>query len=298
MASDIDRWHAARKESLGATDAAVILGANPWKSQLELYSEKVGDLRETDLDDIERVQWGKRLEPVVIEAYAERAERKAEHANVMLRSKRTTWPAHCTLDGTTWLDDLSYSDRWPLEVKTAGAFGQDEWADGIPEMYRIQIHHQMLVTGAQKATLACLSGGQQLVWTDVDRDEDLVSRINAYCDRFWTRVLHREPPEPDHTDASRRALNALYPESIGATIELAAEWQDTFEHLGAIKDELKQLEAERRLLENKIKAELGVAEKGALANGWAVSWKTQQRKGYTVEPTSCRVLRIIKPKGK
>jgi hypothetical protein len=53
------------------------------------------------------------------------------------------------------------------------------------------------------------------------------------------------------------------------------------------------LEAREAEIENRLKAAIGDATFG-VAGGQAFSWKTQERKGYTVQPSTCRVLRTIK----
>ena len=64
----------------------------------------------------------------------------------------------------------------------------------------------MLVTGAPKATIACLLGGQRLVWCDVERDEETIRRIIYHGERFWRAVQERTPPAPDGTESAKRAL--------------------------------------------------------------------------------------------
>jgi len=57
-------WLEQRRQGIGASDAAVILGLTKWKSPMGLYAEKTGLVpmgqEETDL-----LEWGNRLEPVI-----------------------------------------------------------------------------------------------------------------------------------------------------------------------------------------------------------------------------------------
>jgi len=283
-----------RLQGIGASEAAVLLGCSPWGSELGLYTEKVtGEGR--DLSEVEAVQWGIKLEPVVLQAYAERTERGARSDGRLLRSLRYPW-AQCTLDGWTWGDDPN--DTWPLEIKTTSAFMADDWAEGPPEYYNAQLHHQMLVTGAKRATIACLIGGQQMVWCDVERDDVLIRKLIKRGSEFWSRVERREPPEPDETKDAARALGKLYKEDSGETVALSSSLQDIVEKRAELKQEIKSAESELTLIENQLKAALGPAKKGELASGWSVSWSTQTRKGYTVEPGKYRVLRVAKPRKK
>lgn len=66
-----DGWLKARKRGIGGSDAAAALGMSPWKTQLELYLEKRGELMAPDIDS-EAMLWGRVLEPVIRQQYAER----------------------------------------------------------------------------------------------------------------------------------------------------------------------------------------------------------------------------------
>ena len=69
------------------------------------------------------------------------------------------------------------------------------------------------------------------------------------------------------------------------------------DHLGEMEkrlaalEALKIAEAAKTAAENHLKAALGEAETGVLANGVAYTWKASERKGYVVEATSVRTLR-------
>lgn len=300
-----ESWLAWRRMGLGATDMSVVLGVNPWKDRLTLWAEKTGKVPEPDLSDNEAVAWGKRLEPVVLEAYEERSGRGADISGECLRSVEHPW-AQCTLDGRTYEhpdtdpDDPAFVETpdWVLEIKTTNAFLASAWDDGPPEVYRVQVDHQMLVTGASKATICVLIGGQQLVWCDVPRDERRIRKLIYAGQKFWGLVKNGVPPEPDGSETAVRTLNALWGTDDGETIGLNGTLQETLDELTVLKARRKVVDRDIKELENKLKMTLGPAQRGVLPSGWAVSWRTQERRGYTVAPTTQRILRLHKPKGK
>lgn len=289
--ADDPDWLRLRLTGIGASEAAALIGVNPWKSAIQLYAEKTGALKADDLSDNEAVFWGTKLEAVVRDVYGERSRRHIDKGGLLLRSRRYPW-ALCTLDG--WTSDIELGPYWPLEIKTAGASKASDWVDGPPEAYVVQVNWQMLVTDTRRATIACLLGGQKLVWCDVERDEQLVRKLVHHGGEFWDRVLAQNPPLPDGTEGARRTLHALYPTSDDDVVTLGPEYCDLADELDDLKLQRKAVEDRQRELENTLKAALGEHGHGALIDGRLVDWETVERRGYTVKPSTSRVLRVRK----
>lgn len=287
------RWLDERDGGIGASEIAAVLGESPFCSAIELYANKTGRYRR-DLSDVEAVYWGNKLEAPILEAYWERTGRKTRKAGLLLRSTEHPW-ALCTLDGETW--QANESDAWPLEIKNVSGFKAEEWVDGPPPHYFLQVQQQMLVTGAQKATIAALIGGQRMVWADVPRDETTIRRIVYHGKHFWERIQARDMPAPDGSEGAKRALAALFPQGSGVVI-LPGTALDAADRLEALKADRKRANDEIELIENTVRAALGDAETGALTDGRSFSWKLQSRKESVIPASSFRVLRLHQPKGK
>lgn len=293
--TDRERWLQMRRSGIGASEIAAVLGESPWSSAVEVYAEKIGAAPPRDLSDVEPVYWGSRLEPAIVSGYQDRTGRPVEHSGVLLRSTAHPW-AMCTLDALT--TDGREGDPWPLEIKNVGGRKAAEWEDGPPPHYALQLQHQMLVTGAPRATAAALIGGQRLVWCDVERDEVTIRRIVAAGSRFWLEhVEAAKAPAPDGSESAARALAALYahptPGSIahldGALLEADAELAELKQTISALKKRSDELEAA-------LKAAIGTAEMGVLPDGTAYSWKEQTRAEHIVKASTFRVLRRHAPK--
>lgn len=287
-------WLRMRRTGIGASEIASVLGESPWMSPLELYADKIGKY-ERDLSDSEPVYWGQKLEAPIIEAYAERTGRGTRKAGLLLRSSVHPW-AMCTLDGETW-EPESEGDAWPFEVKNTSSFKADEWENGPPEHYYLQVQHQLLVTGAQKGTIAALIGGQRMVWSDVPRDEQAIRKIVYHGSRFWERVMRRDMPTPDGTEGARRALQALFPDGSG-TVVLPHSAIDAADELERLKAEIKERQRHVDQIENTIRAAIGDAEVGMMTDRRSFSWKLQHRKECVVKASSFRVLRLHQPKNR
>lgn len=148
-----EEWLMARRTHIGGSDAACILGLNPWKSNTELWEEKKGIREPKSLDDNPLVLYGKRAEDHLRELFRWDYPELAviyEPDNMWYNTKYP-W-AHASLDG--WLirnrnPVTRYEEHGILEIKTAtisGAAQKAKWADGIPQSYYVQILHYLMVT--------------------------------------------------------------------------------------------------------------------------------------------------------
>jgi len=53
---DRQQWLEARKQGIGGSDAPTVAGINPWKSPVELYMEKTGEIEPQEAG--EKAYWG------------------------------------------------------------------------------------------------------------------------------------------------------------------------------------------------------------------------------------------------
>lgn len=272
---DRPAWLRARRTGIGASEIAAILGESRWGDAGSIYARKVAPVEDDEAREWQ--EWGLRLEPVILEAYSSPryTGRRTRRDGRLLRSREYPW-ALCTLDA--WADVDVDGDGlvdWieiPLELKT-DRWGR-EWDDGPPVEYMLQLQHQMLVTGARRASIAVLVGGSQLAWCDAARDEATIARVIRAGERFWASVEAREMPETrDHA-----ALAAVFREmDRGRVVELeGAEW---------IRRDAQRCEAqavagtvavEKAAIDAAIKRAMGRAEVARLDDGTEYRWTTDR----------------------
>lgn len=285
-------WVIARHWGVGASEAACIMGEDPRRDPLELYAEKTGVLQPDNLADEEFVRWGIRLEPIVLHDMAlPRYSGRPTRPDGWLYRSNEQAHEQCTPDGWTLVDDV-----WiPLEIKTTSAFKANDWEGGPPRLHWWQLQHQMLVMDAPAARIACLLGGQQLIWDHVDADPYAQSLLRERLESFWWHVLEKVPPKPEfaNPESIRRALRALYPEhkpgkvvncndnDVLQAVNLFEAHEEPYRHAARVRNEAKAV----------IEAAFGDAEELHFADGTVYTYRTQHRGGYTVDPTSFRVLR-------
>lgn len=284
------RWLAERRNYVTATDAVVVFGLRG--SVYSLWAQKRGLIPAPDLSGNQRVQWGRRLQGMVAQGYAEETGREVceEPPFTLVVSQAVPFMA-ATPDARQYDADMH---EGLLEIKTAGFERRPDWADEPPTAYQVQVQHQMAVTGDRYATIAVLIGGNELRWFDIPRNDAFINTLIDRSEAFYRHVVNGTPPPVDGTEDAARALAQLHPRDSGEAIVLPADAAAWDSELAAVKAKRKTLEELETELENRIKAAIGDATFGVLPDGGRWSWKTQERKEYTVKASSHRVLRRLK----
>ena len=281
-------WREVRRQGIGASDAPAILGLSPWKSPIQLYADKLG-LADDGAEETEAMRWGRRLEGVIIEAYMEETKREGGSADPLVVHRSDEFPfMQATIDG--W---VRVPTRQPgvLEIKTTGFFRAEDWAEGPPLMYQVQVQHALAVVGARWGSIAVLVGGQRLLWADIERHDGFIARLIEQERAFWERLQAKEPPTVDDSKATTAVLKALYPvETAGLVVNLPGEAVEWDAAIQAAKVEIKVAETKKRLHENLLRAAIGEAEAGALSNGTLWKWTSREVAGYEVQARVDRVL--------
>jgi putative phage-type endonuclease len=289
-----DEWLSARSVGIGASEMPILMGESDWGSNLDIWAAKVGEGVKED-DDNELKELGRELEDAILRVTMRRAGVTLAHKGLLVRSLEHRW-CIATPDAIT-------TDGEPVEVKNLSfGFSDEEWQEQIPEKYRIQCHHQMLATGAQRCLFGVLVWGNRIVWEWVPRDELLIRRIILTGNEFWRYVERREQPPSDGHKNARKFLEKR------ATSEESVELyrDDVDEHitryaaansrLARLRSEVRDNEKTRDAAADAIAQRMGAARHAVTADGWEFAWKRSSRKGYTVEPKAIDQFTIKEPK--
>ncbi len=293
--SDRAEWLAERRNGLGASDISAALGINPWKTPFALWAEKCGLLPpEEQAKENEAIEWGLRLEEPIIEAFGQRTNRSV---HIPAQPTMVAHPEYdflrCTPDAYQWRSESG--PKGDLQVKTTAQQNAWEWENGgVPLMYEVQVQAELFVTGMEWGSIACLIGGQRLVWRDIQPDTDFIQLVLPRLEQFWESVQTLTPPSVDGDTVTTKVLQRLHPDDNGATVDLPAESADWHEQLLALKANIKAAEQRQREIENQIRACMGSATFGVLPNGVKYSLKTQERSEYVAKASKYRVLRNTK----
>ena len=86
--ADHAEWLQARSYGIGGSDASAIVGMNPYKTNIELFEEKIGRRIPEDISDKSYVRYGTMAEPLIRQLFImDYPEYQVEyHENRILRS--------------------------------------------------------------------------------------------------------------------------------------------------------------------------------------------------------------------
>lgn len=171
-------WLERRKSYIGGSEAACIVGMNPYSTNVDLWELKTGRRKAEDISDNPYVRYGTLAESYLRELFAlDHPQYKVEYFehNMWLNSDLPF--AHASLDG--WLTDKN-GLRGVLEIKTTNiqsAAQKAKWDNRIPDNYYCQVLHYLAVTGFDFAILKA-----QLKW-DYDGDVMCITK-HYFIDRY------------------------------------------------------------------------------------------------------------------
>ena len=269
-----EAWLQARTKGIGGSDASSIMGLNSYATPYTVWLEKTGRVVPEDISEKEAVYWGNRLEDVVAAEFSRR------HPDMMVRRKNATLTSKARPWQLANVDRVIKDDKGRmgvLEIKTAGTFRADDWAEGIPDYYLPQPIHYLAVTGYEFFAVACLIGGQHYVEYFYERDEEDVAYLNEQEAAFWQLVEQDIPPMVSGADADAVALLKQHPSASDEYLQLLDEDVPQIVELEKVSAAIKELEAEKKRLTNELKATIGEA-KGIQTPTMRVTW---QRSDYT-----------------
>lgn len=202
---DRDEWLQHRMSRIGGSDASCIVGMNPYRSNVELWQIKTGQLEPEDISDKPYVQYGTEAEMHLRELFQlDFPQYQVIYAenNMFLNDK---YPfAHASLDG--WMIEKETGRTGILEIKTTNllqSMQKEKWNHRIPDNYYIQVLHYLMVTGFDfailKAQLKSEFSGNIYIQTrhytiersDVEEDIKFLAEAEQ---KFWRQVQERKKP--------------------------------------------------------------------------------------------------------
>ena len=290
-----EEWLLGRRLSVGASETPTLFGvgyAN--QSPISIYESKLSNSMPEALDAklAKRLRIGKQMEPVLRDIFYDETGMVVFDAGEFAIYRHPDYPfLSASLDGLCYNPEL---DSWcVVELKNVHHFNRDEWDDeeNPPLKYAVQVQQQLAVTGLPCGYLLGLIGGQEPIVMTIQRNDVFIEEsLIPTAQRFWQCVESRTLPDVDASEATKKALQRLFPEG-GEEILLPEDALIWDTELQAIKSDLKTMTERKDLLENKLKACLGTASIGLIPAGGSYTYKTQNRKGFIVEPTTFRALR-------
>lgn len=185
-------WLKGRKGYIGGSDAAAIIGKNPYLSNVDLWRIKTGRLEPEDISDKPIVKYGHNAEASLRALFKlDYPKYKVYYRNNNMWHNDKYPFAHASLDG--WLKDED-GRMGILEIKTTNILQsrqKEKWDHRIPDNYYCQVLWYMAVTEAEFAVLKA-----QLKY---EYDNDIFLNVKHY-------FIERKDVEEDISYLMSRAM--------------------------------------------------------------------------------------------
>ena len=269
-----------RKQWVGASSVASVMGENPYESAYDLWAKLTGKLPEDDIDS-DAAAIGNAVEPAILALTAGRLGCKVVRPTGTFRYDGL--PLAANVDG---MIEKAQRGSPIVEAKSTGV--AEGWGEAgteqVPNRVLLQVQAQMMCSESEIAHVARLFGrfGFKFDLYEVPRHEGLQQAIADAVGEFWVCVQSDTPPDgslmsPEVAKVIRRVPTKVVQ---GGAVELAA-----IEDYRAAKAAAKVADAMVEETEAKVKTMLGDAE-ALVVPGYTYEAKQVARKGYTVKDTT------------
>lgn len=254
-----DDWHEWRRQGLGASDVAAVLGLSPWQTPYSLWAEKVGLVPREDTES-PAMEFGKRAEVMLGPWFHDKTGLYVIGEQTGCEHPEHPW-MRCTADGfVAESPQSSIADALgPIQFKTTSA-SPAEWDEQIPVAYQAQVTWEMLVTGYTR----CWFGVLHLAFSrpdfqvyEFEMDPDDREHVLGTCTTFWNQhVVAGIPPEVDGASVTTDTLNRQWPDPEGS-LDATSDLRILVTRIKSLKERIKGVEGALEASENELRAALG-----------------------------------------
>ena len=277
-----------RRQGIGASDVAAIMGLNPFKTAVGVYMEKVGLTPDVPNENME---WGKEFEQIIAARFADKTRLRIE------------WLGDLTVIGPEpWMfahpDFKIAHEPHGGEAKMTGGYDKDAWGeegtDQIPDYYVTQAQWQMLCTGWESVFVTVLFSGRARIQKHyrVWNDPEMAAMMMEGTRDFWEKhVVPQLQPALDWSPASKEYLARRFPSVVEKVREATDEEAALAGEYARVHATFGALEKVKESLANQIKEKIG--DYGSvIGEGFKLSWSQYPEVKYEVHKKAGRSLRV------
>ena len=270
--AEVDRkdWLEKRRNGLGGSDAAAILGLDPFRSAMSVWISKC----RPELLEPEYAQWlsiGTKIEPVIDSLYQEATQTITVKPEDIIRHplypEIAGTPDRLSIDKVVELkNETQYMDRY-------GDFG----TDAVPDHVLAQVAVYMSITGKNSADVAVLHAGSRFGVYTIRRDMQLEKEIIDRLRSWWADyVLTKREPPIDASEDWAQYIEKLHPKQTSMMLTLSSVSDSNIVNdvlnLKAVRHSIELQQEYEGRYENKIKAFIGENE-GIQGDFGSITWR-------------------------
>ena len=277
-----EEWKNLRHKYVGGSDAAAIVGLNPFSSAYSLWAEKTD--RVPPFEGNLTTEVGTYLEDFVAKKFEEETGKKVRRENHSILNDQYPW-AIANVDRVVVGEDAG------LEIKTTSELNTKSFKNGeYPSQYYAQCVHYLAMTGKQRWYLAVLIGNKEFKRFTIERDEDEIAALMMAEEEFWKCVKENTPPEADGHKSTTETIKTVFAQSNDEEVSLFG-YEDCLKQYIALGKQIKELKSLQDEMANKVKSFMGNAGKG-MSDHFKVSWTTSIKKAHYVNESVSRTFRV------
>lgn len=303
VVSDTPEWEHERRNSIGASEVAAVMGMSRYGTALDVYKHKHG--LDAPFDPVLAYS-GHASEPV-IEGWLRRFSGLDLDMQPGFMARSAERPhLHASFDRVVESPFLT------IQMKTAHQFLGHHWDEGVPDDIRVQVNAEMYVAGTPRALVAVWIGGREYRTFWEPRDERFIQEhMLPAVDDFWQMVQKGTPPEP----STVAEIQDVWPTESGKVADLSDTAYGVLEQIAILNSDIKAQEAERDALKVALAPYTEDAEVLMHRGRKVATWKSQKGHQsfdraalevdqpelvakYTTQGAAFRVLRFTKQKEK
>ena len=210
----------------------------------EVILTKLGKMPIPDLSDVEAVQMGHVMEPVIGRlAQAKLGVELTKISGEMAHKKHTWMKSHFDFGG----NENGKSILVECKNYNAGYRGKfNDAANIVPPADFAQLIHEAAVAGVDRVYLAVLFGGQEFVLFPFDITEEQKIDLIRKMAEVWGHIQTKTTMTPESVEQCK----LLYPQDIPGTSKTASQSvEQACEMLKATKEQIKALEMQEDALQ-------------------------------------------------
>lgn len=265
------------RKTLSSTEVPALRGLSPYTTHWMLY-QRFKNGASLDSPASERMNWGNRLQPVILEASAEVLQLDVEHVDAYVRSKHA--PIGCTADGLVTCPtrgegvvEAKNVDRWVHRTTWSFENGRCVMA---PPHIEIQVQLQMYVLQARWGVIAALIGGNELLLLEREFNAELCRELVKDAVEFFVDLDKGNEPDVTGTDRELKLLTELYPKVVPEKVVDLVEDEELYEAAMIYREVMEQRAGLNRSYTKqraKILQKAGDAGRVLLTDDWQIELK-------------------------
>ena len=207
-------WHELRSQGIGGSLVGTIAGLNKWESAYTAWAKYTGKIS-SEIPDNSAMEWGRRLEAVVLDKFAD------DHPELEVFRDVGTWqnierPYQIANPDGIVCDE--HGNLAVIEIKTARF--PDEWDNGVPLYYLTQVQWYLSCLGIQRAYVAVLIGGSDYREFEIESDNFQQWADIKLVEQFLAAVETDTAPDWDGSESTYQTVRTMRPDIYDSEVEL------------------------------------------------------------------------------